>query len=71
MKSTFPALSNTWRKSTYSGAEGNACVEAADFTSSVGVRDSKDTSLTSLTFAPSSWSAFVTGLRADGFEAHA
>ncbi|MFD7865997.1 DUF397 domain-containing protein [Streptomyces sp. NPDC059783] len=69
MKRTFPALNNTWRKSTYSGAEGNACVEAADFTTLVGVRDSKDTDLTPLTFAPSSWSAFVTGLRTDGFEA--
>ncbi|RFU39552.1 DUF397 domain-containing protein [Actinomadura logoneensis] len=31
-----------WRKSSYSGDNGGACIEIADLTPSVGVRDSKD-----------------------------
>ncbi|MEV4671756.1 DUF397 domain-containing protein [Actinomadura sp. NPDC049382] len=31
-----------WRKSSYSTQEGGACVELADLTSAVGVRDSTD-----------------------------
>jgi hypothetical protein len=31
----------TWRKSTYSGSEGGTCVELADLTTAVGIRDSK------------------------------
>ncbi|MFB4312125.1 DUF397 domain-containing protein [Actinomadura sp. GTD37] len=31
-----------WRKSSYSTQEGGACVELANLTSAVGVRDSTD-----------------------------
>jgi hypothetical protein len=31
-----------WRKSSYSTQEGGACVELADFDTTVGIRDSTD-----------------------------
>ncbi|MEV5575271.1 DUF397 domain-containing protein [Spirillospora sp. NPDC052269] len=31
-----------WRKSSYSGENGGNCIELANFTRVVGVRDSKD-----------------------------
>ncbi|MFB8206154.1 DUF397 domain-containing protein [Kitasatospora purpeofusca] len=48
-----------WFKSSYSGAEGGECVEVAEATSTVLVRDSKDKSGPSLTFSPAAWEAFV------------
>ncbi|MFB7403357.1 DUF397 domain-containing protein [Streptomyces rubiginosohelvolus] len=63
----MPALNlapeSEWTKSSYSGAEGNACVEAAVLTSAVGVRDSKDRQGPALVFPSSSWNTFVTSLR--------
>jgi len=47
-----------WRKSTYSGYNGN-CVEVARFGASVAVRDSKDPSGGVLTFPADVWAAFV------------
>ncbi|MFC4907443.1 DUF397 domain-containing protein [Actinomadura gamaensis] len=38
MKTDMPV----WRKSSYSGENGGACIEVADFMTGVGVRDSKD-----------------------------
>ncbi|AEW96103.1 hypothetical protein SCATT_37320 [Streptantibioticus cattleyicolor NRRL 8057 = DSM 46488] len=48
-----------WRKSSYSGNQGGDCVEVASCPSVVHVRDSKDKSGPTLTFAPEEWSAFV------------
>ncbi|MFD4908879.1 DUF397 domain-containing protein [Kitasatospora purpeofusca] len=48
-----------WFKSSYSGAEGGECVEVAEATSTVLVRDSKDKSGPRLTFSPAAWEAFV------------
>ncbi|CAN3983831.1 DUF397 domain-containing protein [Kitasatospora purpeofusca] len=48
-----------WFKSSYSGNEGGACVEVAEATSAVLVRDSKDKSGPHLTFSPAAWEAFV------------
>ncbi|MEU6632852.1 DUF397 domain-containing protein [Streptomyces parvus] len=65
----MPALSlapeSKWTKSSYSGAEGNACVEAAALACAVGVRDSKDKQGPALVFPTSSWNTFVTSLRTD------
>ncbi|MFF7456866.1 DUF397 domain-containing protein [Kitasatospora sp. NPDC008115] len=48
-----------WFKSSYSGNEGGECVEVAEATSAVLVRDSKDKSGPHLTFSPAAWQAFV------------
>ncbi|MCX4688764.1 DUF397 domain-containing protein [Kitasatospora purpeofusca] len=48
-----------WFKSSYSGPDGGECVEVAEATSAVLVRDSKDRSGPSLTFSPAAWEAFV------------
>ncbi|MFI6257552.1 DUF397 domain-containing protein [Micromonospora zamorensis] len=49
-----------WRTSTRSGDTGGACVEVADnLPGVVLVRDSKDRSGPTLTFAPSAWRGFV------------
>ena len=32
----------TWRKSSYSGSEGGTCVELAELSAVVGIRDSKN-----------------------------
>ncbi|WP_411101461.1 DUF397 domain-containing protein [Streptomyces sp. cmx-4-9] len=49
-----------WFKSTYSsGSEGDSCVEVAATPATVHVRDSKDTRLPGLAFAPRAWAGFV------------
>lgn len=54
----------TWRKSSYSGSNGGACVEVADnLPSIVAVRDSKDPVGRALTFAPADWRAFITSVK--------
>ncbi|MFB7917079.1 DUF397 domain-containing protein [Streptomyces sp. NPDC056061] len=52
-----------WRKSSYSSAQGQ-CVEVAicQDAGAVGTRDSKNPSGPALLFAPSQWSAFITGV---------
>jgi predicted secreted Zn-dependent protease len=57
----------TWRKSTRSAAAGH-CVEVANVTAAVLVRDSKDANSPVLTFATSEWSGFIAGIRAGEFD---
>lgn len=48
-----------WRKSSYSGSQGN-CVEVAEgFADAVAVRDSKNPDGPALVFARRAWTAFV------------
>ncbi len=56
---TSRRLPATWFKSSYSNADGGACVEVAPGFSVVPVRDSKDPSIGHLVVAPTSWSAPV------------
>ncbi|MFI9321299.1 DUF397 domain-containing protein [Kitasatospora aureofaciens] len=49
----------TWFKSSYSSNEGGACVEVAETTAAVLVRDSKDKTGPQLAFDPAAWQAFV------------
>jgi hypothetical protein len=53
-----------WRKSSYSGDNGGACVEvAANLPGVVAVRDSKNPSGQALAFAPPAWGAFVAAIK--------
>ncbi|MFD5461598.1 DUF397 domain-containing protein [Kitasatospora sp. NPDC127059] len=49
-----------WIKSSYSSNEGGQCVEVAETTAAVLVRDSKDKSGPHLAFTPAAWQAFLT-----------
>ncbi|MFJ9444490.1 DUF397 domain-containing protein [Kitasatospora sp. NPDC101235] len=59
----------SWRKSSYSGANGGQCIEVADgFTGVMPVRDSKDPSGPALLFPSAAWQAFVTAVRTGEFD---
>ncbi|MBO8197177.1 DUF397 domain-containing protein [Streptomyces smyrnaeus] len=49
----------SWFKSSYSGSQGDDCVEVATTPGGVHVRDSKDTTIPSLCITPAAWSAFI------------
>jgi hypothetical protein len=57
-----------WRKSSYSGSNGGACVEVARNPGAVAVRDSKDPDGPRLAFAPEEWTAFTAGVKAGDFD---
>jgi len=57
-----------WFKSSFSGPNGNACVEIAVLPDGIAVRDSKDPSGPVLRFTNQEWSAFLAGVRADEFD---
>jgi hypothetical protein len=56
-----------WRTSSFSGTNGNGCVEVAFIRDAVAVRDTKDRTRVPHTFGPGEWSAFLAGLRAGDF----
>ncbi|MFD3725083.1 DUF397 domain-containing protein [Streptomyces sp. NPDC058671] len=49
-----------WFKSSYSGSQGDACVEVAKGTQAIHVRDSKDQRSPELALSPTAWDDFVT-----------
>ena len=53
-----------WRKSSYSGDNGGACVEVGTAGLAVAVRDSKDPDGPRLAFAANTWKAFTGQLKA-------
>ncbi|MDT0545850.1 MULTISPECIES: DUF397 domain-containing protein [Streptomyces] len=53
-----------WFKSTYSGPEGNECVEVADLRAHVGVRDSKNTDGPVLAFSADAFASFLAEVKA-------
>ena len=54
----------TWRKASYSGDNGGACVEVASTEKAlVTVRDSKDPNGPKLAFAPPMWQSFIHRVR--------
>ena len=58
-----------WRRSSYSGGNGGACVEVArNLPGAVAVRDSKDPDGPRLAFAPEEWTAFTAGVRDGQFD---
>ncbi|MQS07735.1 DUF397 domain-containing protein [Streptomyces alkaliphilus] len=48
-----------WFKSSYSGSEGDSCVEVAMAEPAVHVRDSKDTGRPAFTVGHEGWGSFV------------
>lgn len=59
----------TWRKSSYSGSNGGACVEVAVLPDhSLAVRDSKDPDGPRLTFTRAEWRTFTTALGTDALD---
>jgi hypothetical protein len=50
-----------WRKSSYSGDTGGECVEVADLTPHVAVRDSKNPDGPALSITPAAFAAFAAG----------
>ncbi|MFJ4425975.1 DUF397 domain-containing protein [Streptomyces galilaeus] len=57
---SFPSAQKaTWRKSSYSGAEGGECIEVAEVPGAVWVRDSKRPAEARLCFGAEAWVGFV------------
>jgi hypothetical protein len=54
----------TWRKSSYSGANGGQCVEVGNDTHLIAVRDSQDPDGSVLAFAAATWAAFAERVKA-------
>ncbi|TDC41106.1 DUF397 domain-containing protein [Micromonospora sp. KC213] len=52
-----------WRKSARSGDTGGSCVEVAEPSDALAVRDSKDPDGPALLFGRKAWSSFVANLR--------
>lgn len=52
-----------WRKSSYSGNNGGACIEVVA-ARTVAVRDSKDPDGPILAFGPQAWTVFTARLKA-------
>ncbi|MFF8593523.1 DUF397 domain-containing protein [Streptomyces sp. NPDC015220] len=48
-----------WFKSSYSGSQGDDCVEVAASTQAIHVRDSKDQQSPELALSPTVWSDFI------------
>ncbi|MCF3134328.1 DUF397 domain-containing protein [Streptomyces olivochromogenes] len=49
-----------WRKSSYSRGTGGDCVEVADLTPHMAVRDSKNPTAPYVTFSATAWAGFLT-----------
>ncbi|MEV0964173.1 DUF397 domain-containing protein [Streptomyces sp. NPDC049910] len=58
-----------WFKSSYSGGEGDNCVEIALRPQAVHIRDSKDTRIHPLVVTPTAWTAFTAHV-AGSYPAH-
>ncbi|MER7573898.1 DUF397 domain-containing protein [Streptomyces sp. NPDC126514] len=57
-----------WRKSTYSGGTGGECIEVADLTPRIAIRDSKNPAHGTLTVTPESFARFVAATTAGAFD---
>ncbi|MFE9243050.1 DUF397 domain-containing protein [Nocardiopsis sp. NPDC006938] len=55
----------TFRKSSYSSATGQNCVEIADLPNGAAVRDTQNRELGALGFAGPEWAAALGAIRAD------
>jgi uncharacterized protein DUF397 len=55
---------SAWRKSSYSGDNGGACIEVGTTGPAVAVRDSKNQDGPQLAFPADTWQAFTDNLKA-------
>lgn len=55
-----------WRKSSYSNGTGGECVEVAEFSVNIGVRDSKTPEGAPIAVSRTAWAGFVTAVRHQG-----
>jgi hypothetical protein len=60
-------MTRTWRKSSYSTAQGN-CVEVCTDEATVAVRDSKNVAGPELEFTGRAWADFVRGIKDGEFD---
>ncbi|CBG68781.1 MULTISPECIES: DUF397 domain-containing protein [Streptomyces] len=60
----------TWFKSSYSGSQGDDCVEVAVTGQAVCVRDSKDVTLPHFAVGRAGWSRFVGFVGHEGPQGH-
>lgn len=58
----------TWRKSSFSGANGGDCVEVADTGDDLLVRNSKRRNAGTIPFTRSELAAFIAGCKAGEFD---
>jgi hypothetical protein len=58
----------TWRKSSRSGSNGDACVEIAAASRGVAVRDSKNPEGPKLGYTGRDWRTFVDGVKDGAFD---
>ena len=63
-----PMTDLTWRKSSFSGANGGDCVEIADTGAGLLVRNSKRISAGAICFTRSEMAAFIAGCKAGEFD---
>lgn len=56
-------MGGTWRKSSYSGANGGDCAEVAGAPGLVFVRDTKNRTGATLAFTPQAWRAFTAQIK--------
>jgi hypothetical protein len=54
-----------WRKSSYSGSNSGNCVEVANKSNRVFVRDTKNRAAVTLRFTPDAWRRFAAQVKAD------
>lgn len=54
---------NNWRKSSYSGGDGNDCVETASGDGTILVRDTTGRDGGTLAFSAEAWERFTASLR--------
>ena len=57
-------IGTTWRKSSYSGSNGGACIEIGTAGSAVAIRDSTDQTGPQLAFPAATWKTFIERLKA-------
>jgi hypothetical protein len=68
MESNLNLTGATWRKSSYSGDTGGQCLEVADLTPRIAIRDSKNPAHGTLTVTLESFARFVAATTAGAFD---